>query len=139
MATMTGPVLSSLPRNLTADVQYAINKCESWGPGQQLIFHGNPSALAREFSPYMAVLRRHFLPNVHFLCCMLLQDTLHHDVDIFAASGESNAWVLLWKTRSRSMGVRVCPVAQLDFFSTAFDPREWTMCSGRKARDVSPN
>ena len=33
LATMTGQVLSSLPRNLTADVQYAIDKCESLGPG----------------------------------------------------------------------------------------------------------
>ena len=41
---------------------------------------------------------------------MLLQDTLGHDFDIFAASGESTAWVLLWKTRSRP-----------------FDPREWTV------------
>ena len=35
LATMAGPVLSSLPRNLTADVQYAIDKYESLGPGQQ--------------------------------------------------------------------------------------------------------
>ena len=57
---------------------------------------------------------------------MLLQGTLGYDFDIFAASGESTAWVLLWKTRSRPIGVRVCPVAQFDFFRTAFDPREWT-------------
>ena len=127
LATMTGPVLSSLPRNLTADVQYAFNKCESFGPGQQLILQGNPSALARDFSPHLAVLRRHFLPTVHFQCCMLLQDTLCGDFDIFAASGVSTAWVLLWKTRSRPIGVRVCLVAQFNLFSTAFDPREWTM------------
>ena len=72
----------------------------------------------------MAVLRRHFLPNAHFQCCMLLQGTLGHDFDILAASGESTAWVLLWKTRSRPVGVKVCPAAQFDFFSTAFDPRE---------------
>ena len=58
---------------------------------------------------------------------MLLQGTLGHDFDIFPTSGESNAWVLLWKTRSRPIGVRVCPVAQFDFCSTAFDLREWTM------------
>ena len=33
LATMTGPVVRSLPRNLTADVQYAINKCESLAQG----------------------------------------------------------------------------------------------------------
>ena len=58
---------------------------------------------------------------------MLLQGTLGHGFDIVAASGESTVWVLLWKTRSSPIGVRVCPAAQLDFFSTAFDPREWTM------------
>ena len=30
LATMTGPTLSNLPRNLTADVQYAVYKCESF-------------------------------------------------------------------------------------------------------------
>ena len=47
---------------------------------------------------------------------MLLQDTLGGNLDIFAASGEPTAWVLLWKTRSRPIGVRVCPVAQFDLF-----------------------
>ena len=47
--------------------------------------------------------------------------------DIFTASGEYTAWVVLWKTLSRPIGVRVCPVAQLNFFSTAFDLREWTI------------
>ena len=45
---------------------------------------------------------------------------------MFAASGESTAWVLLWKTRSRPIGVRVCPEAQFNIFSTAFDSRAWT-------------
>ena len=31
LATMTGPTLSSFPKILTADVQYAIDKCESLG------------------------------------------------------------------------------------------------------------
>ena len=41
LATMTGPVLSSLQKTLTADVQYAIDKSKSLGSGQQLILHGN--------------------------------------------------------------------------------------------------
>ena len=96
------------------------------------------------FFPHMAVLRRIFLPNVHFQCCMLLQGTLGGDFDVFAASGESTAWVLLWKTRSRPIGVRVCPVAQFDLFSTAFDPRAWTMVvfwkedSGRQPQLFAP-
>ena len=36
------------------------NTCESLGSGRQLIFHGNPSAIARAFSAQMAVFRRHF-------------------------------------------------------------------------------
>ena len=64
--------------------------------------------------------------------------------DIFAASGESIAWMLLWKTRSRPIGVRVCPVAQLDLFSTAVDPRAWTLVvfwkedSGRQLPLITP-
>ena len=42
---------------------------------------------------------------------MLLQGTLGNDFDIFAASGESIAWVLLWKVRSKPIGVKVCLVA----------------------------
>ena len=135
LATKTVRSPSSLPENLTADVHHAINECESSGSGKQLILHGNPSALARDFSPHMAVLRRHFL---HF-------QTLGGDFDIFATSSESTAWVLLWKTRSIPIGVRVCPVAQcLDFFSTAFDPRKWTMVvfwkedSERQRRLITP-
>ena len=70
LATMAGPVMSSLQRNLTADVQHADNKCESSGSRKQLIFHGNPSAIARVFSSCMPVFRR------HFQCSMLLQATL---------------------------------------------------------------
>ena len=75
---------------------------------------------------------------------LLLQGTLGYGFDNFAARGESTAWVLLWKTRSRSIGVRVCPVAQYDLFSTAFDPREWTTVvfwkedSGRQQRLITP-
>ena len=61
-ASVTGPAMSSFPKNMTADLQYAINKCESLISGKQLILHGNPSAIARDFSPHVAVLRRHFSP-----------------------------------------------------------------------------
>ena len=127
LATKTGPAMSSLPKNMTADVRYAMNKCESLGSGKQLILHGHPSAIAQDFSPHMAVLRRHLLPIMHFQCCMILQGIIGRNFDIFAATSGSAAWVLLWKTRSRPIGVRVCPVAQFNFFSTAFDPRAWTM------------
>ena len=60
LATMTGPAMSSLTKNRTADVQYAIHKCESLGSRKELILHGNPSAIAADFSSHMAVFRRHF-------------------------------------------------------------------------------
>ena len=56
----------------------------------------------------------------------VLQCSFGGDFDLFSASGESTDWVLLWKTRSRPIGVRVCPVVQFNFLSTALDPREWT-------------
>ena len=79
-----------------------MNKCESLGSGKQLILHGNPSPFAKAFSPHMAVLRRLFLPNMHFQCCMILEGNLGGNFDIFAASGESTAWVLLWKSPFKS-------------------------------------
>ena len=109
LATMTGP-----------DVQHTVNKCESLGSRKQWI-------LSREIFPAYGSPSTSFLPNMHFQCCVLLQGTLGGDFDIFAASGESTAWVLLWRTHSRLIGVRVCPVALFDLFSTAFDPREWTV------------
>ena len=66
LATRTGGVSSSLPRNLTADVHYALNKRESLGSRRQLILHGNLSAIARDFSSCMAVLRRHFFAESAF-------------------------------------------------------------------------
>ena len=125
LAAMTGPVLSSLPRNLTADVQCAFNECESSGSGQQLILHGNPSALARDFSPHMAVLRRHFFAECALP--MLYVASGHPRWRFLTSLRPAAAWVPLWKTRSRPIGVRVCLVARFNFFSTAFDPREWTM------------
>ena len=49
LVTRTGRSTSSLPENLTADVHYAIGKCEALDFGRQWILHGNPSAIARDF------------------------------------------------------------------------------------------
>ena len=62
---MTGPAVRSFQKNVTADVQYATDKYESLGSGQQLILHGNPSVSAKDLSSHMAVLRRHLLPDMH--------------------------------------------------------------------------
>ena len=56
LATRTGPAVRSFPKNMTAGVQYGLNKCDSLGSGKQLIIHGYPSAMAQDFSPHMAVL-----------------------------------------------------------------------------------
>ena len=56
LATMAGPSMSSFPKNMSADVQYAINNCESLGSGKQLVLHGNSSAIAKDFSSHVAVL-----------------------------------------------------------------------------------
>ena len=85
------------------------------------------------------------MPNMQFECSMILKGSLGSNFDIFAASGGSTAWVLLWKTRSRPIGVRVffC-IPNINFFSSAFDPREWTMVvfwkedSGRQPRLITP-
>ena len=107
-----------------------LTNCESVGSGKQLILRKNPSLIAQDFfnaigSPSTSF----FLPNVQFQCCMILEGTLGGNFEILAASGESTAWVLLWKTRSR-------PIAEL--FSAPHLIREhgrW-LCSGRKIPDV---
>ena len=57
--------------------------------------------------------KRHSIGNVRWsmtsVSCFTAPSV---ETDIFAASGESTAWVLLWKTRSRPIGVRVCFVVQ---------------------------
>ena len=68
LATMTGPGVRSFPENMNANIQHAMNKCEFLGSGKQWILHGNPPAIARDFPAHVAVLRRLFLPNMHFQC-----------------------------------------------------------------------
>ena len=85
-----------------------------------------------------------FCQICNFECCMIRQGILGGNFDIFAASGESTAWILLWKTHSRPNGVRVCLVAQSNFSSTACDPRAWTMVEfwkhnlGRPSQLIAP-
>ena len=50
LANVTGQAVRSQPKKLTADVRYASNKCESLGSGKQLKLHGNPLAIAMDFS-----------------------------------------------------------------------------------------
>ena len=120
LATVTGPAVRNEPKNTTADVQYAIYKCESLGSGKQLILHGNPSA------PHMAVIRRHF-----FAECA--------PPPLYVTSGQIRLrfWHLCCQRWSHSLGTplenpfkinwREGFCTPIQFFSTAFDPRAWTM------------
>ena len=49
LATIPGPALRSYPKNTTEDVQHALDKCESLCSGNNLILHGKPSAIAKDF------------------------------------------------------------------------------------------
>ena len=145
LATRTDRSTGSLPENLTADVHYAINQqVRNFGFRETIDPSRESIGICKGFFPVYGSLSTSFLPNVHFQRCMCLQGNLGHDFDIFAASGESTAWVLLWKTDSRPLGVRVCHVAQFDFLSTALGPREWPMVvfynedSGRQLRLTTP-
>ena len=92
----------------------------------------------------MAVLRRHFCAECASPVLYVTSGHPRSDFDIFAVSGDSTSLVLLLKTRSRPIGVRVCPLVQFNFFSTAFDPREWTIVvfwkedSGRQIQLITP-
>ena len=127
LATFTGPALRSYPKNTTEDAQHAPEKMRVIGFKETIDPSRESIGNCKGFLPHLSVLRCQVLPNVQFECCMILQGTLGGNFDIFAASGESTAWVLLWKTRSRPLGVPVCPLARFNFFSTAFDPRAWTL------------
>ena len=141
LAIRTGRSTDSLPEKLTADVHYAINKMRIFGfretidPSRESIGH-----LQGMFPRHMAVLRRHLLPNVHFQCCVLLQDTLGGDFDTFAPSGEFHCLENPLKTNWRE-GLSC---SQIQLLSTAFDPREWTMVvfwkedSGRQPQLITP-
>ena len=100
-----------------------MNKCESLGWGNSWSF----TRIHRQLQGILLHMWQSseyiFLPNVNFQWW----STLGHDFDIFAPSGDSTAWVLLWKTRARPIGVRLFPVVQCDCFSTTFNQREWTM------------
>ena len=102
LATMTGPVMSSLPKNLTGDVHYAIDKCESLGSGKNWSFTG----IHRKSQ---GIIPRFWHPSTSFFYRICISVTSGHprcNFNIVAASGESTAWVLLWKARSRPSGVR---------------------------------
>ena len=49
LATIPGPASRSYPKNTTEDVQHALDRCESLGSGKQLILHGNPFEIAKDF------------------------------------------------------------------------------------------
>ena len=127
LTTRTSPVVRNQPKNdCRCSVRHShmrvIGLWETIVPSKET--GGNGKGL---FPAYGNPVLQRLVSNMHFECCMLLQGTLGEMFDIFAASEKSTAWSLHWKTRSKPIGERVCPVAQLNLFSTAFGPREWTM------------
>ena len=72
------------------------------------------------------------------------QGTLGGNFDIFAASGESTAWVLLWKTPLTSNWREGLSCSPIQFFGAVFDLRLWTMVvfwkddSGRQPKLNTP-
>ena len=67
MATTTGPTVQSFPKNITANVKRAINKCESLGSRKLLILHGNPSAIAKDIPriwPFFDVISCQICPSI---------------------------------------------------------------------------
>ena len=109
--------MRSQPKNKIADVEYAINKYESLVLEKDMILHVNPSAIAKDFSTYRAVFRRHFHRICIFGAVRFSRVPAEAIWDVFAASGgESTVSVLLWKTLPRPIGVRVCLVVQFKFF-----------------------
>ena len=93
-----------------------------------------------DFSPHMAVLRSLFSRmRISSAVCYFRAPSVTSLTSLQPA-GASTAWLLLCETRSRRIGVRVCPPTPFDFSSTAFDPCKWTMVvfckedSGRQLR-----
>ena len=121
------PGCAQFSENMTADVQYAIDKCESLGSGKQLILHGHPSAIAQDFFSAYGSPSTSFLPNMHFSALWFLNAPSEAISTSSLSAVNPLLWVLLWTTRSRPLGVRVCFANLFNFFSTAFDPRAWTM------------
>ena len=103
-----------------------------FGIGETNDLHGNRSVMAKSFSPHMAVLRRHFLPNMQFECCMILQGTLGGNFDIFAASGESTAWVLLWKPVQDQLAWGFVQQPTSTFSTPHLTRVRGWLCSGKK-------
>ena len=99
-----------------------------------MILHGKPSALAKYFSLHMAVLRSHFCAECASPVLYVTSGHPRSDFDIFAVSGDSTSLV----------GVRVLSCSPIQLFSTAFDPREWTIVvfwkedSGRQLQLITP-
>ena len=123
---MEGPVMSSSPKILTADVQHAANKCEGglWetiDPSGEST--GNCKGFSRIWQSFDVIFCRMCISSAacYFRApSVAILTSLRPVVNPLPGCS-------LWKTRSRPIGVRVCPVAQFDFISTAFDPRVWTM------------
>ena len=78
-------------------VSQAMQQCDAFEAGTQLILHGNPHHHAVNISPSISLLRRHYVPDLEFQRCMLLVGTLGNDLTVTNLD-DDNAWVIMWKT-----------------------------------------
>ena len=114
--------MRSYPKNMTADIRYGLKKMRVIGLRETMDLSRESIVNCKGFfTAYVS------FSIMQFECFVTLQGTFGGNFDIFAFSGESTAWVLLWNARSRPIGVRVCAVALYNLFSTALVPRAWTM------------
>ena len=137
LATMTGLTVRCFTNNLTADVQYALNKYEPLGSRQKLFFYWKCICTCNGIFSARGSLSTSFL-NEYALPMLYGSRLSEATLTSWQTAVESTAWVLLWKTRSGPIGVRVCPVAQFNssVLHLTRASGQW-LCSGKKIPDLS--
>ena len=52
-----------------------------------------------------------YLPNLSFIQAAVLVGTLGDSITLNSIDQDDNAWVIMWRTHSRPLGVKVLPVS----------------------------
>ena len=58
---------------------------------------------------------------------MVLVGTLGKQLQLLAVDQDDSAWIVMWVTHSRPLGVRVLPVSKGNFYDPHFKTKRWTM------------
>ena len=96
--------------------------CARLGTGEQVILQGNQILYRgyvytnKYFTWAVCKLRRHYLPNLSFMQAMVLVGTLGDTMNLRDVDQDNKAWVIMWRTHERPLGVRVVPVSAGIFF-----------------------